>query len=270
MNKKIGIIGFGNMGSAIAERLKAKYQIFVFDKDANKIKNISGLEICEEIKDLIERVDTIILAVKPQDFGNLLNEIKDSVKGKLIISIAAGITTQYMENRLGEVKAIRVMPNMPAKIGKGMTCLCRGEFTTDDDLNFSQKLFDKLGKTLILNEDMMDAATAVSGSGPGFYFDIIESRQGRREKILQEFIFSLTEAAKSIGFSPEEATLLSSTTGNASEMLIEQTKLSPVELKKQITSKGGTTEAGLEVLHKGGSLKEAVKAALKRAKELSK
>jgi pyrroline-5-carboxylate reductase len=121
---------------------------------------------------------------------------------------------------------------------------------------------------------MMDAATAISGSGPGYYFDIVESHQKEYKdnpnKILKDFINSLAEAAEGIGFSKEEARLLAMNTGPASQLLLEKTKLSPQDLKKQITSKGGTTEAGLEVLHKGGSLIEAVKAALKRAKELSK
>lgn len=265
MKKSVGIIGFGNMGSAIAERLKSKYQICIFDKDKGKTKNVSGIKVVADSIDLVKAVDAVILAVKPQDFDDILKEIKDYSREKLIISIAAGITTTYIEKHLGEVKVIRAMPNLPAKIGKGMICLCKGKFTDKEDLNFSEKLFSYLGKALILNEDKMDAATAVSGSGPAYVCDYLESGQKK-----QVFLNDFQEAAKGIGFSAEEAALLVNTNFCGTIGFLRGTKLSPSELKKQVASKGGTTEAALEILHRGGSLQEAVKAALKRAQELSK
>jgi len=259
------------MGSAICQRLKNSYSLFVFDKDSAKTKNLSGVNVAENILDLLNKSEAVILAVKPQDFDNLLNEIKTNIKGELVISIAAGVTTGYIEKILGRVKVIRVMPNLPARIGKGMSCLCRGKFASDKDLNFAKELFDKLGQTLIINEDMMDAATAISGSGPGYFYNFIEKKD--REEIKQsadKFVESLSASAKSIGFSNEQANILAKATVGGSLALLQETKLSPLELKKQITSKGGTTEAALEVLHNSGSLRDAVKAALKRAKELSK
>ena len=260
----IGIIGCGNMGRAICERINGSYSISVFDKDSEKTKGLSGVSIAKNTAELIENSDVVILAVKPQDFESLLNEIKGNIKDRLVISIAAGITTNYIEKILGDIKVIRVMPNMPAKIGEGMSCLCKGKNSGKKELNFSKELFDKLGKTLVLNEDMMDAATAISGSGPGYFYDMIENK-GK-----DDFVKSLTAAAENIGFSHEDASLLAGTTGNGSQIFLEKTKSTPEELKKQITSKGGTTEAALKVLHSGGSLKDAVKAAEKRAKELSK
>ena len=133
------------MGQAIAEQIKSMYPIWVFDKDSNKTKNLSDINIARNVVDLLNEVDTVILAVKPQDFDTLLDEMKGNVKDKLIVSIAAGITTVYIEKRLGQTKVIRVMPNLPARIGKGMICLCRGKFSTDDDdLNFSKQLFENL------------------------------------------------------------------------------------------------------------------------------
>lgn len=272
--KKVGIIGFGNMGQAIAERIKSKYFVYIFDKDKNKVANAAEMRISDSVKDLACSVSIIILAVKPQDFEIVLDEIKDNAKDKLVISIAAGITCGYVEKYLGGAKVVRAMPNMPAKIGRGMTCLCKGEYATKKDLNSSEEIFRFVGKTLILEEGMMDAATAISGSGPGYYFDIVESKQEdykrNRRKILKEFIVSLRQAAEAIGFNPKEALLLAETTGEASDMLLSKTGLPAQELKKQITSKAGTTEAGLEVLHKTGSLTEAARAALIRARELSK
>jgi pyrroline-5-carboxylate reductase len=271
MHNNIGIIGCGNMGSAICQRLKASFSLFAFDKDSAKTKNLSGLSVVKDVADLLNKSDAVILAVKPQDFDDLLNEIKSNIKNKLIISIAAGITTGYIEKIFGRVKVIRVMPNLPAKIGKGMSCLCKGKFSSESDLNFAKELFDKLGKTLILNEDMMDAATAISGSGPGYFYDLVEGKNLKEIKnYATTFATTLTASAESIGFLQPVARSLSKATCEGSIAYLEETKLSASEAKKQVVSKGGTTEAALEVLHKGGSLEEAVKAALKRAKELSK
>jgi pyrroline-5-carboxylate reductase len=275
MVEKIGIIGYGNMGSAIAERIKSKYKVFVFDKDKNKTGNLEGINVVNNLTGLIKQVDTVILAVKPQDFDAVLNEIKSVFdKDKLIISIAAGIPTKFIEKILGKIRVVRIMPNIGAKIGESMSCLCKGRFASRKDLDLSAKLFNKLGKTLIISEKMMDAATAISGSGPGFYFDIIESKKGdyirNSNAVKSDFIISLTKAAESIGFNRKDAELLSVSTASVSEHLTERTNLTPSKLKKQVASKGGTTEAGLKVLQRGGSLIGAVKAALKRAKELSK
>lgn len=269
--QEIGIIGFGNMGSAIAGRLKADYRIFVFDKDKNKTNNLSDIKVARDTLDLINAVDIVILAVKPQDFNNLLEEIKRQAKEKLFISIAAGITTSYIEKYLGKARVIRAMPNMPARIGKGMTCLSKGRFAIEEDLNFTKQLFSRLGQTLILHEEMMDQATAISGSGPGYLYDWSVGRNIEEVKKYAQDIFipSLTASAKAIGFFPEEANILARVTAEGSIVFLEKSNLSPSELKKQVASKGGTTEAALEVLHKGGSLEEAVKAALSRAKELS-
>lgn len=272
MTKTIGIIGCGNMGSAIVERLKSRYQVYAFDKDKNKTKDISGAQIAKDNIDLVNKVDIVMLAVKPQDFDAVLDEIKSCAKDKLVVSIAAGITTGYIEERLGRVRAVRVMPNLPAKIGRGMICLCRGKSASDEDLSITEQLFKNLGETLVLNEDMMDAATAISGSGPGYLYDWAEGRTAQeiRQYAKDIFIPALADSAENIGFNPEQARILAENTAEGSIVFLEKTNLSSSQLKKQVASRGGTTQAGLEVLHRGGSLKEAVKAALMRAWELSK
>lgn len=273
MKKTIGIIGFGNMGSAIAQRLKSKYDVFIFDKDKSKTNNLSGLRVCVNIRDLITRVDTIILAVKPQDFPELLEGMKDYIKDKLIISIAAGISTTFMENKLCASRIIRTMPNLPARVGRGMISLYKGKSATDSDLDFTEAMFEALGETLILNhEEMIDAATAVSGSGPGFLFDAVENKPLEEIKKYAQGIFirALAQSAQQVGFTPEQAIKLAKVTTEGSIAFLEQTNLSPLQAKELVASKGGTTEAGLDVLHKTGSLEEAVQAALKRAQELSK
>lgn len=273
MDKKVGIIGFGNMGSAITEHIKEKYQVAVFDKDKNKTQKLFGLDVTDTILDLVNKSDVIILAVKPQDFEGVLLKIKNAVERKLIISIAAGIKTSYIEKRLRNARVIRTMPNLLARIGKATTCICRGRTATVKDITFSRRLFNNLGKTLILNENMMDAATAISGSGPGYLFDLVEGKT-LPEIIKYEkdiFIPSLAASAESAGFSRNDGRFLASSAGSSCHIFLEETKLLPAEAKKQVTSKRGTTEAGLKVL-KGriANLKKAVKAALKRARELSR
>lgn len=274
--KKIGIIGFGNMGSVIGEQLKADYKLVVFDKDSAKLGNISDMGIASSISALVDETDTIILAVKPQDFDTVLNEARNCkhLTDKLFISIAAGITTLYIEKILGVVRVIRAMPNLPARIGKGMICLARGKFASDQDLEFSDDLFEYLGEVMEIKESMMNAATAISGSSPGWYFERVNLNYQRweneHEAFLKEFIIDLKEAAEKIGFNPYQAEFISSTTGTASDLMLMKLKKPAAELRDQVTSKGGTTEAGLEVLRAGGSLTEAAKAAVKRAAELSK
>lgn len=277
MKKTIGIIGFGNMGSSIVGNLKPqgdKYEIWVFDKDKNKIISLSGVNIAENNIDLVSKVDTVILAIKPQEFSGVLIEIKNNVKEKLIISIAAGITTEHIERRLGGARVMRAMPNMPARVGAGVTCLCKGRFASENDFYLAQRLFYCLGKTLKIEEKMMNMATVISGSGPAYFYDFIESQRidyrNISEQIKRNFIDSLEKAAESLGFNIAEAAFLAATTINGSEALLKKTNLSPGELKEQITSKGGVTSTALDVLHKGGSLEEAVRQALRRAEELSK
>lgn len=274
MRKTIGIIGYGNMGSAIAQRIKFRFTVYVFDKDKNKTSNLFGIKSAENIKDLLNNVDTVILAVKPQDFDSVLNEIKDYAKDKLIISIAAGIETSYIEKYLQDVRVIRTMPNLPARIGEGLTCLFKGKYALDGDLNFAEKILNYLGKTLVLdNESMMNAATAVSGSGPGFFCSLVE---GKSEKEMNNFannVFMprLEQAAKENGFNDKEARVFASTTTVGALALVVKSNIPVQDLCKQVTSPGGTTEAGLKELQKKvENLSNAVLAAKKRAEELSK
>ena len=269
--KKIGIIGFGNMGQAIAKRLKDSYEIHVFDKDKNKTKDSSGVIVNQEIEDLLTITEIIILAVKPQDFRALLDSIKGFIQNKLVISIAAGISTSFIERHLEATpRIVRVMPNIPVKIGEGISCLCKGSIAKDGDIKSAEEIFKHLGITLLLDEKKMDAATAISGSGPGYLCDFIENNGMDMEKA-EEFKIKLGNAAKSLGFNNAEATTLAKATTSGTLKMLKAGNIAPAQLKKQVTSKGGTTEAGLKAWHKkDGTLKDAVEAALKRAKELSK
>lgn len=273
MKKTIGIIGFGNMGSAIGDRLKARYQVFVFDKDKNKTQNRAGIKLTKNIKDLVTRVDVVILAVKPQDFDSILNEIKDYAQDKLIISIAAGITTAYIQKLLGDVRVVRVMPNIEIMIGRGIVFVCKGKFATKKDVHFVRSLFNHMGKTIVISEDKINAATAISGSRLAYYCIEIEKKKidfhNIPKKIEHIFENDLKKAAKSLGFNDMVARTMSIGTGPSCQIFFETKNINPKELREKVTSKKGTTEAALKELHKTGSLIKAVKAAVKRAKELS-
>ncbi|MFH1640773.1 MAG: pyrroline-5-carboxylate reductase [Candidatus Omnitrophota bacterium] len=264
---KIGIIGFGNMGSAIAERAKKEFSLIAFDKV--KEINSQGVEIAKSLLDLLDKSEAIILAVKPQDISSLLEEIKGNLKNQLIISIAAGITTKCIEERLGSARVVRVMPNIAAQIGEGVSGLYKGKFANEQDLDLTWRLLSYVGMTEAFDdESMLDAVTAVSGSGPAYFCYYIKDR-GNAVSKKDEFIRQLTQSAISIGFDKIFAAGISEKTVKGTISLLVEKNWSCEELIKKVASKGGTTEAALDVLSKGGSLEEAVKAALKRAKELS-
>ncbi|MDD5120648.1 MAG: pyrroline-5-carboxylate reductase [Candidatus Omnitrophica bacterium] len=271
--KNVGIIGYGNMGCAIAERIKDKYAVCVFDNDKDKTAALEDVVVAEDIPGLIKQSEVVILAVKPQDFDSLLGEIKDYLQDKVVITIAAGVTTKYMKNRLGEkARIVRVMPNMPAQIGKGVSVICKGQSSNDSgpDLawHLAHDIFSNLGSVLVVDkEEMVNAATAVSGSGPAFFCYQIKDKKNAASK-RNEFIKLLTESAASLGFDWKEAEFLSEKTVDGIIAMLIERNLSCVDIIKMVASKGGTTQAGLEVLNSGGSLEEAVKSAYKRADEL--
>lgn len=272
--KAIGIIGFGNMGSAIAERIKTKYQVSVFDKDKEKTKGLSGIKIESSVVDLANEADVIILAVKPQDFSLVLEEIKDLAKDKLVISIAAGITIGYIEKVLGEVRVVRVMPNIGAKIGKAESVLCKGERATEQDLSYSKELFNNIGEIWVMEENMINAATAISGSGPAYIFNDMEIRQidphNVPKELEQEYIKRLKEAAERVGFDSKIAFDLAVSTTATSLSLSATAGISLSKLRQLITSEGGTTEAALKIICEKGDWSDAALAAKKHAEKLSK
>jgi pyrroline-5-carboxylate reductase len=165
------------------------------------------------------------------------------------------------------------MPNLPAQIGKGMICLSQGKYSTDEDLSISEEIFKNLGTTLIINERMMPVATAVSGSGPGFYYDKIKdfTQESEWKNYAEvEFIPVLAATAEKEGFPQDQAQLLARVTTGGSFELLRNSGLSPRDLCLRVASPGGTTAEGLSILHNNGSLYDAVEAARRRAEELEK
>jgi len=268
LNKKIGIIGCGNMGEALFSRLSKilEKSVFLMVSEADAAKREAVQErykIIVEIDNnrLVKYSDVIILAVKPKDFETVL---KDQIccslsKDKLLISIAAGITTKYIESVTGkDVPVIRVMPNMPASIGEAISSISRGSSATDKDIELAKEIFSTIGDVVEVDEGLVDAVTAVSGSGPAYFFYLIEA---------------LIDAAKDIGLDEELAKRLVVKTALGSSKLLNALKEDAATLRAKVASKGGTTEAALNILEKKkfkAMIKDAVSAACKRSKELSK
>ncbi len=260
----IGVIGCGNMGEAIIAGIKARYkrgEIVAYDKDIKKLNRIKSKHKVPATKKPLElsaKSKTILIAVKPQDINTVLDTLKDSYKNQLIISIAAGISTSYIEKYLDKrARVVRVMPNLAAKVAKSISAISKGRFASKSDLTKAKKIFENIGQTLEIKEKYMDAVTAVSGSGPGYIF---------------YFLYCLQEAARGLGFSKREAKeLVLQTFKGAAELVSEKDDF--LKLVNQVACKGGTTEAALKQFKKK-NLKNttisAVRKGCQRANKLSK
>jgi len=257
--------------------VRSSFEVCVFDKDKQKLPQQAdnqGLKTETLIVDLVKNSDVLMLAVKPQDFDIVLDEIKSFIKDKLVISIAAGITTGYIEKILNGARVIRAMPNMAVKIQAAETGLAKGRYANDEDLVLAKDLFELLGKVWLVKEEMIDSVTAISGSGPAYIFYDMEINKldplTIPVELKNEYVQKLKQAAFEVGFNPKMALDLAICTTASSIQLLIKTGHSPAELRKMITSAGGTTEAALKVLSGNGSWSEAAQAARKRAQELSR
>jgi len=182
--KKICIIGGGNMGEALAggiisSGLAQVENITIHDIRKERLAYFRDkYRVCvsDDITGAIKTSDIVILAVKPQNMEEVLRDMADAVADRLVISIAAGITLGFIEKRLGEkIRAVRVMPNTPALIGEGATALAGGKNATDSDIATARRIFDSVGLTVVVKEELIDAVTGLSGSGPAYGFIIIDA-----------------------------------------------------------------------------------------------
>jgi len=261
---KIGIIGTGNMGGAIIKGVLKKGifkpdEIIGSDISKEKLEGLESFKIktTQNNLDVLDFADGIILAVKPQVMDPVLQEIKNSVKGHHIISIAAGIKTAFIEERLSNARVVRVMPNAPLLVGCGISAIAKGRYTDSSDIGFAKMVFGALGDVIEVEEGLMNAVTSLSGSGPAYIFLIIDS---------------LISVGVKMGLSRDIAERLVISTISGSILMMKQTGKHPMELRDMVTSPGGTTAQALEVMEvKGlpGILWEAIQAAEKRAEELS-
>lgn len=259
---KIGVIGGGNMGEAIIASSLKHFFVHVSEKDIKRREylHLHYKLVPYDLARLVQISDVIILAVKPQDIDGVLKELNTIIqKETLVISIAAGITTSYIKNILGKnARVVRTMPNMPALINQGITAVCGGDNAKKEDIDLACKIFNNLGKTVVVKEESIDAITAVSGSGPAYVFLFMEC---------------MVEAAKSLGLDEKLSSELVKQTFAGSVNLLIKKGVEPKELRAKVTSKKGTTQAALDVFAKKNIneiIEKALKAAQRRAKALAR
>jgi len=263
---RLAVLGAGKMGGILIEafvkqglvprrNLRATVQ-----HAGHERKNASKLPVPlgTDNRAAARHADVILLCVKPQTVGRVLDEIKPELNDeKLLISIAASVPTDYIERRLSKkVPVIRAMPNTPSMVGAGMTAIAKGKFATDKDLDTARRLFDAVGRTVVADEKNMDAITGLSASGPAFIYIILES---------------LAEGGVKAGLSRELATLLAAQTALGAAKVALETGHHPALLKDAVTTPAGCTIDGILELEEGGlrvTLIKAVVKAAQRAKEL--
>jgi len=266
LGKTIGFLGTGNMAEAMVKGLlragaATKEEIVCAEPRAERRAEISqryGVAATASNAEAADRGDVIFLTVKPQIMSQVLDEVATVVDPKkLVISIAAGITTQAIAAQLGAgVRIVRAMPNTAALVGAAATAICRGAHATAADLEQARTLFETVGTVDVVDEGLLDAVTGLSGSGPAFLFLVVEA---------------LSDGGVKMGLSRDVATQLAAQTLVGAGRLVLETGEHPGRLKDQVTSPGGTTIAGMHALETGGvrgAFIQAVEAATIRSREL--
>ncbi|MFH1395372.1 MAG: pyrroline-5-carboxylate reductase [Candidatus Omnitrophota bacterium] len=256
---KLGVIGCGNMGGAIVRSIIARKIInpeFVFlnDKDKKKSENLSRETNCEdkELLSLIQESNTIIIAVKPQDFDPVLKQISENIKNQTIVSIAAGIRIKTILDKIGrQIPVVRAMPNMASFELEGMTCISFNERVKNADE--IKNIFFGIGEVQEIDESLMDSITALSGSGPAYLFYLAEA---------------MIEAGCALGLEEFMVRRLVTQTLYGSSVFMKNTDFLPEDLIKMVSSKGGTTEAALSVFTEN-KMKSIIKTAILKAKQRS-
>lgn len=263
---RVVFIGSGTMAEALIKGmlksgvLRAS-SITACDVDTARLEHCAkayGVATALSNEEGARNADVLVLSVKPANIGEALESIRGAVgPSTLVISIAAGVKLSSLESALGEgVPVIRAMPNGPALAGSGMSALCGGSSVSAAGLEEAKALLGAVGDVIEVEEGMMDAVTAVSGSGPAYFFRLVEA---------------LEAAAEGAGFSPSDARRLAVKTATGSMRWLEETGSSPEELRKKVMSPGGTTEAALGFLDErdfAGLVAGAVEAAIARSREL--
>jgi len=265
----IGFIGGGNMAQALiegilAQKLFAPQAVWVSDVRAERLADLKrqyGVSVTQNNTELTAAADIVVLSVKPQVLGKLLDEIAGSLRpDALVISIAAGKTCAFIREKLGDVQLVRVMPNTPALVGAGAAGIFNAT-ASKAALQTATAIFAAVGKTVVVdNEGLIDAVTAISGSGPAYFFLLMEE---------------MIKAGTALGLKEADTVDLVLQTAYGAALLAQngqKTGQTPAILRKNVTSPGGTTEAAIKVFqaeHFDRVVQNALTAARDRAKALS-
>lgn len=265
-DKKIGIIGAGNMGEALISGLiyaKSAIPKNIICSDVRKerlksVKDAYGVVTTTSNIDVAKGSEIVIYAIKPQIMASILRQTAAHLDmSKVIISIAAGVPLVAIESCLNkDLRLIRVMPNIAASVKEGAAAIAPGKHASKGDLKLAKAIFDSVGKSIIIEEEFMDAITGLSGNGPAYIFLIVDA---------------LADAGVKMGLSREDALLLSAQSVLGAAKLLLETGEHPGRLKDKVTSPGGTAIAALHTIEEGGlrtTLINAVEVGTKRSKEL--
>ena len=265
--KKIGFIGAGNMANAIIRglilnKIRLPQDIIVYDVDASKMEEMAKMDVgcAESVKKLVLSADIIVLAIKPQVYGDVLTQISEFVtENKVFVSIAAGISTEYVKKELGKnCIVVRVMPNTPLLLGKGSTAMCRPEEINDEDFNIVFEMFALSGVVEILPESLMNTVIAVNGSSPAYIY---------------LFAKAIIDYSVENGIDRNVALNLTCAALVGSAEMLQKSGDDPDTLIKKVSSPGGTTLKALESLGNDdfyNSIKRAMESCTLRANELGK
>lgn len=263
---KIAFIGAGNMATAMIKGILDNHfvnqeEIYVSDTDSDKLMQISalGINICKNNIDAAKNGDLVVLAVKPNCIKKVLTSISniDMLKDKIIVSIAAGISTAFISQILGEsAKVVRIMPNTPAMVSAGMSAVCKNPALSEDEMNKVIGMCETFGKVVLVDEKQIDAVTAVSGSGPAYIYMIIEA---------------MADGGVLCGLPRDIAYTLAAGTVLGSAKMVLDTGIHPGSLKDMVCSPGGTTIEAVYSLERSGvrgALIEAVKKCAEKSERL--
>ena len=265
-NKKVGFIGAGNMAGALAGGLIKSYlvektDVMASDVDPERRAHVElelGIKCTANNLDVVEFADILILGVKPQILPVVLEEIGGSVRpDQIVISICAGISSAFIESHLDEgTPVLRVMPNSPAMVGAGVSAISCGSHATKPECEIARAILGAVGSVIELDEKHIDAVTAISGSGPAYFFYLMEAMEA---------------AALAEGLLPGVALELVKQTALGAAKLAVESAETPRDLRRQVTSPGGTTEAGIHFFNEkkvNEHLVEGVRRAAARSREL--
>jgi pyrroline-5-carboxylate reductase len=264
---RVAVLGAGKMGSILLQAF-LKEHLFAPEQIRATVSHAEGalarttqwgVDVSTNNREAAERADLILVAVKPFQVANLIAEIKPALTAKkTVVSIAASVKTRSIEEGAGvEIGVIRAMPNTPSALGAGIAALCRGRFVSEKQMELAQRIFETVGRTVIVDEKHMDAVTGLSGSGPAYLYIIIEA---------------LAEAGVKVGLPRDVATQLAAQTAFGAAKMVLETGYHPALLKDAVTTPAGCTIDGILELEEGGlrvTLIKAVMRATERARQLA-
>jgi pyrroline-5-carboxylate reductase len=265
-DKKLAVLGAGKIGGILLrafleQKLVQPKRVHATVRHSEKARSLAkqlGIEVSTDNRAAVREADIILLAVKPQAVKEICEEIRPEIKpGKLIVSVVASVSTQLIEKHLGmDLPVIRAMPNTPCAIGAGMTGLAKGVHANKEHLDLAQAMFQAVGRTVVVDEKLIDAVTGLSASGTAFIYIILES---------------LAEGGVKVGLPRDVSTLLAAQTMMGASRMVLDTGDHPALLKDAVTTPAGSTMDGILELEDGKlrvTLIKAVMKATERAKEL--